>query len=105
MRLSGLEHRDVGALIATDYLRLKMPVVEQRHRNLARIFDDVTVCDDVAVLGVYNHARAGALELAAAYGSALGDIKESSKIGIIAQRIARHPLGQRTAGRDVDHGG
>src|ERR1700694_4081950 len=101
MRFSYLEHRDIGALIAANHFCLKVPVIEQRHRDLARILDDVVVGDDVAVLSVYDYARAGALELAAPHLSALGHVKESTKVRVLAQRIARHPLSQRTAGCDI----
>src|SRR6266478_1025160 len=83
----------------------ELPVVEQCHRDLARILDDVAVGDDVAFLGVHDHARAGALELAPPHRSALGHVEESTKVRILAQRIAHHPLGQRAAGCDVDHRG
>src|SRR5580693_7422469 len=105
MRFSNLEHRQVGSLIGADHSRLEVPVIQQCHRNLARIFDDVAIGDDVAVLSIHDYARTRALELPDSHLTALWHVKESTKVRVFAQWIARHPLGQRAAGCNVYHRG
>ena len=57
-----LHHGDVGGRIAADDLGFEIAAVLQRHGDLGGVIHHVRVGDDVAVLGVDDHAGAGALE-------------------------------------------
>jgi hypothetical protein len=78
-------------------------VVEQGDRDLVRVLDDMAIGHDVAVLRINDHPGACALKLPVTELGLCRDVEEAAKEGIIEQRVSRDPLGERTAGGDVDH--
>ena len=83
-----LQHRDVGRLVARRRSSaLICAVVEQRDGDFVGVLDHVRVGDDVAVLRIDDHARAGALELPLARRH-VGRIEEAAEERILEQRIA-----------------
>ena len=57
------QHGNVGGLIAADDRCLQITPVLQRDRDLAGVLHDMRIGDDVALLGIKNDARSGALKL------------------------------------------
>ena len=94
-----LEHRDVGAGIGADDFRLQRAVVEQLHGDVRGVLDDVRVGDDVAVLRVDDHARAGALEFTLA--RLVRHVEEATEERVVHQRVL---FFDGAAGRDVHDG-
>ncbi len=97
------EHRDVGGRVAADDFGLEVAAVLQRHGDLAGVLDHVRVGDDVAVAGVENHARAGALERPLARAGIRRHVEEAAKERVIEQRVLRAALANGAARGDVDH--
>ena len=104
IRLLGLKHGNVRALVRTDDLRRKRAVVEERHRDFVGVLDHVEIGDDVAVLGVDDHAGARALKRPLMRLRIRRNVEELAEEGIVQQRIAlSRLLLDGAARRDVDH--
>jgi len=95
-----LQYRDIGVAIPADDLRLELAIVLQRHGDLGRVLDHVRIGDDVAVLRIDDHARAGTLKLA--FARAVGNAEEAAIERVVEQRIAF--LANRAFRRDVHDG-
>jgi hypothetical protein len=94
-----LQHRDVGAGVGADDFRLERAVVEQLHGDVGGVLDDVRVGDDVAVLCVDDHARAGALEFTLA--RVVRHVEKTAEKRVVQQRVL---FLDGAAGRDVHDG-
>src|SRR2546430_17346403 len=88
---------------AADDVRLEVAAVLQRDGDLVGVPHHVCVGDDIAALGVDDHAGARALERPLARSGIRWHVEEAAEKRVVEQRILRTALANGAARGDVDH--
>ena len=100
-----MDDGDVRLRIAADEFGGEFTLVGERDRDVARIFDDVGVGDDVALFGVDHNAGASRLKRPFACAGIGRDVEKSTEEGIFEQRVTRSLLAYRALDTNADDRG